>query len=189
MNRKQMQKMQALMAQMSYVKKTLNCDEHIVHIASLHWIIFLPGMFMTCAGAALSFYSYDIAGYALSNMTFAAVAGKIASGIALAFTLFGFVLLLAAFVRQASTELAITDQRIIAKYGFISRSTYEIMVNRITGVNFDQTIIGRILGYGTILVHGAGGDVSPFHGVSEPQIFQESLMNVLQQMNRKEKGK
>jgi uncharacterized membrane protein YdbT with pleckstrin-like domain len=87
-------------------------------------------------------------------------------------------------VRQSSTELAITNRRLIAKYGFISRATFEIMINRVTGVNFDQTVMGRILGYGTILVHGAGGDISPFDVVANPQLFQRALMDVLEHGGR-----
>jgi len=166
----------------SYVGKILNDDEHLIHIASLHWIIFTPGLTLALAGATLSLYSYTFSSFVL-NGNFAAFAGKIGSGIALALTVLGFALMLGAFIRQASTELVITDQRIIAKYGFISRSTYEIMVNRISGVNFDQTVMGRIFGYGTILVHGSGGDVSPFHGVADPGNFQQALINVLHKSN------
>lgn len=174
--------------QSSYVGKILYDDEHVVHIASLHWIIFTPGLVLALAGAVLSLNSYSFSSLFL-NGTFAASAGKIAAGIALALTILGFSLLLGAFIRQASTELVITEQRIIAKYGFISRSTYEIMVNRISGVNFDQTVMGRIFGYGTILVHGSGGDVSPFHGVADPRMFQQALINVLHKSNNNRNNK
>ncbi|MCL2473569.1 MAG: PH domain-containing protein, partial [Alphaproteobacteria bacterium] len=85
----------------------------------------------------------------------------------------------AAFVRQMSTELVITNKRIIAKYGFIARTTFEIMLNRITGVNFDQTVLGRMFDFGTILVYGAGGNVSPFNGIAHPEKFQRALMRVM----------
>ncbi len=173
------------MNQMSYVGGIIDPDEHIVHIATLHWIIFMPGLILAFAGGGFSFYSYTAASILITG-PLAPLVGKIGAGIALGFTLVGFALLVGAFVRQASTELVITDHRIIAKYGFISRATYEIMVNRISGVNFDQTVVGRIFGYGTILVHGSGGDVSPFDGVSDPQRFQAALMDVLQKLSKKE---
>jgi uncharacterized membrane protein YdbT with pleckstrin-like domain len=74
----------------------------------------------------------------------------------------------------------ITNHRIIAKYGFISRSTFELMINRITGANFDQSIMGRIFGFGTVIVHGAGGDISPFDVVADPQEFHRNLVGALE---------
>jgi uncharacterized membrane protein YdbT with pleckstrin-like domain len=164
---------------MTYLTKLLLPDERIIHIATLHWIIFVPGMLMTAAGGLVGFYSYDIVGLALGH-SMVPMLGRIVSGIALIFSLAGFGLLLGAIVRQSATELAVTNRRLIAKYGFVSRATYEIMTNRVTGVNFDQTITGRILGYGTILVHGAGGDISPFDVVSNPQLFQRALMDAVE---------
>ena len=73
----------------------------------------------------------------------------------------------------------------LAKYGFISRTTFEIMINRITGANFDQTVVGRLMGFGTIWVHGAGGEVSPISGVSNPQLFYRALVSMLDKAQRR----
>lgn len=168
---------------MSYLQKLLLPDERIIYIATLHWIIFVPGMFMATAGGLASYYSYDLATlFAPPNL--AAIAGRIVAGGAFVLAVLGLGLLMGAVVRQSATELAITNRRLIAKYGFISRATFEILVNRVTGVNFDQTITGRILGYGTILVHGAGGDISPFDVVANPQLFSRALMDVLEHQQR-----
>jgi uncharacterized membrane protein YdbT with pleckstrin-like domain len=164
---------------MSYLKKALLPEERLLYIATLHWVIFVPGMLLTAAGGLVGFYSYDIMGLVFDG-TLAPTFGRTLAGISTLFSLAGFSLLLGAIVRQSATELAITNKRLIAKYGFISRATFEIMINRVTGVNFDQTIMGRILGYGTVLVHGTGGDISPFDGVSNPQSFQHALMDVLE---------
>jgi len=164
---------------MTYLNKMLLPDERILHIATLHWIIFVPGLMLTAIGGIGGFYSYEIVGRLLGPSV-VPLLGRIVSGIAFVCALAGFGLLIGALVRQSSTELAITNRRLIAKYGFISRSTFEIMTNRVTGVNFDQTITGRLLGYGTILVHGAGGDISPFDGVTNPQLFQRALMDAVE---------
>ena len=92
----------------------------------------------------------------------------------------GVMLLLGAYIRQMSTELAVTNRRLIAKYGFVSRVTFEIMLSRITGANFEQTVTGRLFGFGTVWVHGAGGEVSPIGGVANPQLFYRALMSALE---------
>ena len=94
----------------------------------------------------------------------------------------GTAFLLAAYIRQTSTELAVTNRRIIAKYCFISLTTFEIMITRVTGANFEQTVTGRLLGYGTILVHGAGGEISPIELVAHPQEYHRALMGVLERV-------
>jgi uncharacterized membrane protein YdbT with pleckstrin-like domain len=164
---------------MTYLTKMLLPDERIVYIAVLHWVIFIPGMLLTAIGGIAGFYSYDIAALALGSHMMP-VAQRMVAGGAFICALLGLGLLIGALVRQSATEIAITNRRIVAKYGFISRSTFEIMINRVTGVNFDQTIIGRCMGYGTVLVHGAGGDISPVDGVSNPQLFQRALMDVME---------
>lgn len=168
---------------MSYLSKMLLPDERVVHIATLHWVIFIPGMLLTLVGGIVGFFSYNLAGLVLGP-SLVPIVGRVVAGGALVCALAGLGLLLGALVRQSATELAITNKRLIAKYGFISRATFEIMINRVTGVNFDQSIMGRILGYGTILVHGAGGDISPFDVVTNPQLFQRALMDVLEHGKR-----
>ncbi|MFA4995057.1 MAG: PH domain-containing protein [Bdellovibrionales bacterium] len=164
---------------MSYLSKALLPHEEILYVATLHWIIFVPGMLLAAFGGLAGAYCYEIVGSVLGE-TYVSSIGRVLAGISMLFALTGFVLLLGAVVRQSSTELAITNKRLIAKYGFISRATFEIMINRVTGVNFEQTIMGRVFGYGTVLVHGTGGDVSPFDGVSNPQGFQHALMDILE---------
>ena len=164
---------------MSYLQKMLLPDERVVYIATLHWVIFIPGILMTVLGGVFGFYSHDIASI-VPGQIYVPYIGKSIAGIALIASVTGLALLCGAIIRQSSTELAITNRRLIAKYGFISRATFEIMINRVTGANFDQTITGRILGYGTILVHGSGGDVSPFDLISDPQSFQRALMDGLE---------
>jgi uncharacterized membrane protein YdbT with pleckstrin-like domain len=168
---------------MSYVSKMLLPDEHVVYMGTLHWIVFMPGMFLTLLGGIVGYYSYAIVGFIVGSSLGPPVAqtiGRGLAGLAMILAALGFGLLLGAAIRQSATELAITNRRLIAKYGFISRMTSEIMINRVTGVNFEQTVLGRIFGYGTILVHGQGGDVSPFDVVSDPQGFTHAIMRVLE---------
>lgn len=167
---------------MSYVEKALLPDERVLYMATLHWIIYLEGLVITIAGGLLGFYSYDILALVFGS-PISDKFGRPLAAVAMVIVLVGIWFLLAAYIRQTSTELALTNRRIIAKYGFISRSTFEIVISRITGANFDQTVTGRIFGFGTVLVHGAGGEISPFDMVAEPQQFQRALMNIIEQVH------
>ncbi len=163
----------------SYVNKIILPDEKIVFVAYLHWVIYTQGLLITIFGGLLGFYSANIVGIMFGNG--GQNIAHIVSGIALVIVFIGVFLLLGAYIKQSATELVLTDKRIIAKYGVISRATFEIMANRITGANFDQSIMGRMLGYGTILVHGAGGEISPIDEVADPQMFHRALVSVIEQ--------
>ena len=76
-----------------------------------------------------------------------------------------------------TSEFAITNKRVIMKVGLIRRKALEMNLSKIESVNVDQTIMGRILGYGTITIIGTGGTRESFHRISKPmefrRVFQE----------------
>lgn len=164
---------------MGYVEKILLPDEHIIYAATLHWMLYLQGLMFTAFAGLASFFSYPLLVIMFGDRL-AQQFMKPMCLLAAIIALVGIALLIGAYVRQTSTEIVITDKRLIAKYGFISRATFEILNNRITGANFDQTVMGRILGYGTVLVHGTGGEISPIDQVENPQLFYRALVSVLE---------
>ena len=159
----------------SYVLKVLAPDEQVRYAAQLHWIIYAQGLAFTILGGLAGFYAPEIVtavfGASMANWLVRPLAFA-----ALIVVLMGCALILGAYVRQVSTELVVTNRRIIAKYGFISRATFELMIDRVTGANFDQTMFGRMLNYGTIIVRGAGGDISPIDEVADPARFHNEVM-------------
>jgi len=159
----------------SYVLKILAPGEQIRYAATLHWIVYAQGLAFTIGGGLAGYYAPQIIYKVFGRDAALWLTKPLALG-GLVIVLMGVALLLGAYVRQVSTELVVTNQRVIAKYGFISRATFEIMISRITGANFDQTILGRILNYGTIIVRGAGGDISPIDLVADPQGFHNAVM-------------
>jgi len=55
-----------------------------------------------------------------------------------------------------TTEYGITNKRVISKQGLIRRDIEEINLSSIESINVNQSIIGRILNYGTIIISGRG---------------------------------
>ena len=88
----------------------------------------------------------------------------------------GLIFLLIAWIKYKTTELAITNKRVIAKFGFISRRTVEININKIESIQVDQSITGRIFNYGTLLISGAGEPQAPILGISKPMEFRKAFM-------------
>ncbi len=88
----------------------------------------------------------------------------------------GLILLVWVFVIYKTTEIAITNKRVIAKFGFVSRRTVEINLQKIESIQVDQHVLGRLLGYGTINVAGAGTPSLTVPGIADPLQFRKRFM-------------
>ena len=78
-------------------------------------------------------------------------------------------------IRMWTTEIAITNRRLIYKRGWIARKTDEISLKRIEEVNLKQGIGGRVLGYGKVTVHGMGGGDIALPTIGSPLEFKREL--------------
>lgn len=96
--------------------------------------------------------------------------------IGLAFFGLGLILWIIAFIRYKTTEMAFTNKRVIAKFGFISRQTIELNISKVESIQVNQGILGRIFNYGTLIVSGAGNPQAPIPGISDPMAFRRSFM-------------
>jgi uncharacterized membrane protein YdbT with pleckstrin-like domain len=97
-------------------------------------------------------------------------------GILTLVVLLGLVFLVMAWVRVRSTELAITNRRVIAKFGFVQRHTVEINLEKVEALRVDQGFWGRMLNFGTIHITGSGGSVEPIPQIADPLVFRRKFM-------------
>lgn len=88
----------------------------------------------------------------------------------------GLIFLVIAYIRYKTTELAFTNKRVIAKFGFISRHTVEININKVESIQVNQNVWGRIFNYGTLILSGAGTPQAPIPGISNPIQFRRAFM-------------
>ncbi|WP_167760149.1 PH domain-containing protein [Paraburkholderia pallida] len=150
---------------MTYVQSTLTPGERIVFEAFPSLIAMAPrlviGAVLMLLGVVLSFGESPGAGVA----TF--VVGAIT---------FGMVA-----IAYRTTELTITNKRVVAKFGVIRRSTVELQLSRVESVQVEQGILGRMLHYGSLVVAGAGLPSAPIPAISEPMAFRAALFRAIEQ--------
>jgi uncharacterized membrane protein YdbT with pleckstrin-like domain len=89
-----------------------------------------------------------------------------------------FTLTISPMIQRALSEFVITNRRIIIKMGFIARSTFEMNLSKIETVNVDQTVMGRIMNYGSITIIGTGGTKEIFHNISKPLEFRKAFQEL-----------
>jgi len=81
-------------------------------------------------------------------------------------------------IRKKTSEFVITNKRVIMKTGLISRKTFEMNLQKIESVNVDQSIAGRILGYGTVTIIGTGGSKESFEDIAAPLLFRRKFQEL-----------
>ena len=103
-------------------------------------------------------------------------AGSILLGVVLlpAFGI-GLILLVRVWLIYRTTELAITDKRIIAKRGILHHTSMELRLDKIESIQVDQPLLGRLLNYGAVTLAGTGGDKTPIESIRDPVEFQKQF--------------
>lgn len=133
----------------SYIDENLLPDEHVVYRAELHWIIFARAILVLVVGLVLVFVPrIGLAG--------------------LVVLLLGVVMLVPPFVAYRTTELGVTNKRVIVKTGLVRRRTLELLLRQVEAISVDQSLLGRLLGFGSITLTGTGGVREVFHRVRDP---------------------
>jgi uncharacterized membrane protein YdbT with pleckstrin-like domain len=97
-------------------------------------------------------------------------------GIVLLVVVVGLFFLVAAWIRVRSTEIAITNRRVIAKFGFVKRDTVEINLEKVEALKVEQGFMGRMLNFGTVFISGAGTSVAPIKDIADPLVFRRKFM-------------
>lgn len=158
---------------MSYIEKDLLDGERILYSGKLHWFIYVPAVMALIAAICL----YVI----FSTNNFHPVLSSV-------FGLYAVGLFVNALITRISTELAVTNKRIIYKEGLISRRTVELTHNRIESIREEQSIIGRIFGCGTIIIEGTGGGKEHLKNIESPLAFKKQAQMALDQDGRGKDG-
>ena len=89
-----------------------------------------------------------------------------------------FTLFIAPLIDKWTDEFAITNKRVIIKTGLISLKTVELNLSKIESVNVDQSVLGRILGYGSLKIVGTGGTKEIFPNINKPLTFRKKFQEL-----------
>jgi uncharacterized membrane protein YdbT with pleckstrin-like domain len=156
---------------MSYVERNLIPGEKIMYRTGIHWSVLvgptIVAAIIAAPGIALLAYRDRIAG---NQIPVDAVA---AAGIAL--LVVAAIVLAYNVIKRNATEIAVTDRRVIIKTGMTSRRSLEIMIAKVESIGIDETVMGRVLGYGTVVIHGTGGTPEPFRKIAHPSEFRREV--------------
>jgi uncharacterized membrane protein YdbT with pleckstrin-like domain len=157
---------------LSYAEKHLIAGETVHYETRLHWIVMV--------GHALIAAVLVIIGVTLLVTPWSSVKGGEPAPAALRWVgavcvLAGAVVFGAGLLRRGATEMAVTNKRVIVKSGLADRRTIELLLPRIESIAVEEPAIGRLLGYGTVIVRGTGGTPEVFPQIARPLEFREQV--------------
>jgi uncharacterized membrane protein YdbT with pleckstrin-like domain len=96
--------------------------------------------------------------------------------VAIACLLIAVVIAVRAWWNRWTTEIFVTDRRVIFVHGFFARQSIEVHMNQIESVDVDQTLLGRLFGYGDVTIHGTGNTYDPLRAADRPIALRNEII-------------
>ena len=169
---------------MSYVEKTLASDEEVIHRATFNWTYsFFPVFWFSLGAAALVllFYIQFAAGVPFEELEVgwwsAAIGGAC-----------GTLILINHIIILVTTEIVVTTYRFVYKTGLISRNTQEVSLSKIEEITLHQSVWGRILGYGKLVLRGTGVGVISLPDLDDPVDLRKIIENARSALRQAGRG-
>jgi uncharacterized membrane protein YdbT with pleckstrin-like domain len=170
---------------MLYVRQSLGPDEELVYAGHFHWMYTLKAIFSIVIGFIgavgiiyAGLYYYNNYGSGFYSQTLIGQIRELPAVVKMA-CIFTFLMGLFRFAQmmivKATTEIAITTSRLVYKRGLVARYVGEMSIDRIEGVNVLQTIFGRLLGYGRVMVRGMGVGEVVLPPLANPVAFRKAI--------------
>ena len=148
----------------SYVDKVLQPNESVLATGHMHWIVYVRGIALMILGLICLL---------VPVMGSAVILLRIAGGLILVVGLFAF---LRSWIRKVTTEVAVTSKRVIKKTGLVQRLTAEMNMDKVESVDVDQSILGRLLDYGTIVIRGTGSGLEGLRYIAKPLALRSAII-------------
>ena len=157
---------------MSYVEKNLMEGEKVVYSTRLHWIVLVPAVLL-CAlfgvpGVALLVASANRSGDSRASVQSLTIGGA-------ALLVIAAVILVRGILTRNAVQMAVTNKRVIAKVGVVTRRTIDLLLSRVESVGIEEGVMGRMLGYGTVVIRGTGGTPESFSKIAHPLEFRTQV--------------
>ena len=135
---------------MTYAQKNLAPGESILYRARYHWVFYSFSIIVLFLAAALGVASL----VATKNQAGDEI-GRPLGWLAAIFAVIALIAFLGRRFRANLDEFVVTNRRVIRKVGLVAREIQHAPIEKIQDVTIEQGILGRLLGYGPVIVETA----------------------------------
>jgi uncharacterized membrane protein YdbT with pleckstrin-like domain len=135
--------------------------------------------------ALMTFYAVGIGLAVLVIVIVGVLVGSWAMAVLIAAVIAGLTLLIG-FLRRVSTKYLITSQRLRISRGIVRRHVQETRLERVQNVNYQQGVLDRLVGVGTVDFDTAGTDDSEFRfdWVNRPEEVVRAVDRAIEEARR-----
>ena len=149
-----------------YIDEILQPGEKVLYSTNAHWIFYLPAIAAWIVALVLLILSRATITESIILLCMAAAA--VVAIAALYWTV-------TAWFHRWTTETDVTNLRVVHKAGFIKRRTFEMSLDKVESVDVNQSILGRILSYGSVTVRGVGEGAETIDTIASPLDFRNHI--------------
>ena len=106
------------------------------------------------------------------------------------FTIFLFPWFAYRLLRFLTDEMIITNQKFYVKIGIIRKEVFEMPLEEVSNVAYEQGLLGRTLNYGTFHFRSVAiAGISACEGISNPEMSKAVLENAIKQKKAEQTSK
>ena len=142
---------------MSYIQNNLQAGEEIKYKADIHWYIFAYPVILLLLSAFFSSAQTGLFYY-----------------VSIFLLLSGLFQLIKRILLKMGAEYVVTNKKVILKSGILNRDALELVLNKYEGIRINQSLMGRMLGFGSIVVT-TGGVTNKFDFITNPIKFRNEI--------------
>jgi uncharacterized membrane protein YdbT with pleckstrin-like domain len=149
-----------------YIDDILQPGEKVLYSTNAHWIFYWPAIVAWIVAVILFFLSR-----ATVNESIVLLCLSASAVVAIAALYWTFK----AWFHRWTTETDVTNLRVVHKTGFIKRRTFEMSLDKVESVDVNQSILGRLLNYGSVTVRGVGEGAETITTIASPLDFRNHI--------------
>ncbi len=152
------------------------------YVSELHWRVFASGICVVAVAIAIWFARATVSNLYATGISYIAPAGwqsvasYVVDAIAGTVALVGLLMLASAVGAIASTRARVTSQNVIVTTGVLRQHTFEMPLEQVEAVSVNQSLIGRWLDYGTVVIAGTGGTREAIDFLAAPHAFRRRIV-------------
>jgi uncharacterized membrane protein YdbT with pleckstrin-like domain len=152
----------------SYIEHNLIPGEKLMYETRMHWITFASNIPVALFFSGLAIYCFNKGG-----------GWTLLGFLPIIFVVPCLVGIVHRYLAYLTTELSMTTKRVVIKTGVIGRQIQEVQFSRLESLLLDQSALGRMMDFGTVIIKSIGGTREGLFVIPRPKEMQNKYHEIL----------
>jgi uncharacterized membrane protein YdbT with pleckstrin-like domain len=161
---------------MSYIEQNIMKDEQIIYKTKMSNVVYATPLGCFIFGVVFMIVKLFFRDYP--------EIGNLFIFFSLILWVLGFGALISAIISVKTSEIGVTNKRVIIKIGVFSKRSLEMLLEKIESLQVEQNLIEQMFNSGTVNIKGSGGTVTPFSSISNPFEFRKKVQEQIESIKK-----